>query len=369
MTENNSKLNSPYPLRREVHAKGKTEESVSFPTRRELHGQKLNNQKQSIPAEVKAEEPELQIEETSPAESVVVENVIAESTPPLPTHQVEGVGEDPQVFIDVSDEDIYPEKQPALEEVSSKKQPSFDEIVLPIEKPSPKKPILSIIALITAIVGFVFGILPGFLIVGWVLLPIAFILSIVALAVSRKKTLSIIALILTVLGIVASALVFFFFVGNAFEEAFEEIEVQQSAEVVAIESSSFGSKHTWADGLSVTVFEPGYFELDEAEKEQSIEMGLTPLIFTVEVENGTDRELESNEFYSAVTSTGEEATPIYNDSEELVFLGETIKPGDSLTYRVAYLVENPVNLEFEWRNLGSENEAVVFHYDEMTTNA
>lgn len=88
--------------------------------------------------------------------------------------------------------------------------------------PQPKqKNILGLIAFIVAVVGFVFACIPGALIVGWVLLPIAFILSLVSLFMKGKgKALGIAALILSVVGTLVGVLVFTFVVANSFDEAF-----------------------------------------------------------------------------------------------------------------------------------------------------
>ncbi|TQO19119.1 hypothetical protein FB472_0657 [Rhodoglobus vestalii] len=87
--------------------------------------------------------------------------------------------------------------------------------------PAKEKNVLGITAFIVAIVGFVFACIPGALIVGWILLPIAFILAIVALFLKGKsKTLALIGLIISVLGTIVGAVVFTAVVANAFDDAF-----------------------------------------------------------------------------------------------------------------------------------------------------
>lgn len=69
---------------------------------------------------------------------------------------------------------------------------------------------------LSIIIGFVFACIPGALIVGWVLLPAAFILSIVGLCLSGKsKGRSIAAVIISIIGVIAGFVVFFAVVGNA----------------------------------------------------------------------------------------------------------------------------------------------------------
>lgn len=83
---------------------------------------------------------------------------------------------------------------------------------LPTQQPTKtKKPrnTVGLIALIAAIVGFIFACVPGALIIGWILLPIAFILSIVSLFFKDKgKGMGIAALILSVVGTIVGVVVF-----------------------------------------------------------------------------------------------------------------------------------------------------------------
>lgn len=98
--------------------------------------------------------------------------------------------------------------------------------------------VLGLIALITAIVGFIFACIPGALIVGWVLLPIAFILSIVSFFQRGKgKGFGIAALIVSVVGTIVGAIVFFAVVAASFDQAFSEgsTVVAEPAEAVASE--------------------------------------------------------------------------------------------------------------------------------------
>lgn len=87
--------------------------------------------------------------------------------------------------------------------------------------PPEEKNAIGTIALVTAIVGFVFACIPGALIVGWILLPIAFVLSIVGLVLKRKKRKgAIAALILSIVGTIVGVIVFVTAVGGAIDDAF-----------------------------------------------------------------------------------------------------------------------------------------------------
>lgn len=86
-----------------------------------------------------------------------------------------------------------------------------------------KKPlnVVGLIALITAVLGFIFACVPGALIVGWILLPIAFVLALVSLFLKDKpKGMGITALILSIVGTIVGVVVFFAVVGSSFDNAF-----------------------------------------------------------------------------------------------------------------------------------------------------
>lgn len=101
---------------------------------------------------------------------------------------------------------------------------------VPAEDPTPaapeqtKKPrnVLGIVALVVAALGFVFAVMPGALIMGWVLLPIGFILGLVALFLRGKgKASATIAVILAVVGTIAGVITFTAVTANAFNDAFD----------------------------------------------------------------------------------------------------------------------------------------------------
>lgn len=91
------------------------------------------------------------------------------------------------------------------------------------ETREPGRNVLGIIALVTAILGAIFACVPGALILGWILLPIAFVLSLVSLFLRGKRRGSGIAgLIISVVGTIVGVVVFFAVVADAFDEAFTD---------------------------------------------------------------------------------------------------------------------------------------------------
>ncbi|KJQ54377.1 DUF2510 domain-containing protein [Microbacterium sp. SA39] len=87
---------------------------------------------------------------------------------------------------------------------------------------NPKKlNVLALVAAIIAAVGFIFACIPGALIVGWILLPIAFVLSIVSLFLKGdKKWLGIVGLVLSIVGTIVGVVVFLGVVAASVDEAF-----------------------------------------------------------------------------------------------------------------------------------------------------
>lgn len=100
------------------------------------------------------------------------------------------------------------------------------------------KNVLGIIAFVVAIIGFIFACVPGAFIIGWILLPVAFVLSIVALFLKGGKGLAITGLILSIVGTIVGFVVFFAFVGNSFQQAFgsdTSVDSDSAADAPAVE--------------------------------------------------------------------------------------------------------------------------------------
>lgn len=92
-----------------------------------------------------------------------------------------------------------------------------------------KHNVLALVAMIVAIVGFLFACIPGALIVGWILLPIAFVLSIVSLFLKGdRKWMGIVGLIVAIVGTIVGFIVFFAVVATAVDDAFGSGETSVS---------------------------------------------------------------------------------------------------------------------------------------------
>lgn len=87
-----------------------------------------------------------------------------------------------------------------------------------------EKNTVGLVGLIIAIIGFLFACIPGALIIGWLLLPIGFIVSVVSLFLKGKKqNLGIAGLIVSVVGTVVGFIVFFLVVDDVVDDALDDI--------------------------------------------------------------------------------------------------------------------------------------------------
>lgn len=90
----------------------------------------------------------------------------------------------------------------------------------PAGKPKPARNTIGLVALVTAVLGFVFAVMEGAYILGWILLPIAFVLSLVALFQrDQPKKAALAALIITLIGTVAGGIAFMNSIGKAIDAA------------------------------------------------------------------------------------------------------------------------------------------------------
>lgn len=142
-------------------------------------------------------------------------------------------------------------------------QPAYQPQQAPIGQPAPapakikpERNVLGIVALIAAALGFVFACIPGALIVGWILLPIGFILGIISLFLKDKaKWQGLTAVIVAVVGTIVGFVVFFTVVATSFDNAFGDSDVEVS------------------DGDTSVVEEGEEGEEDSAEEDAAAEVG------------------------------------------------------------------------------------------------
>jgi len=235
----------------------------------------------------------------------------------------------------------------------------------PDAAPNRKPHVLGIVALVVAAIGFVFACIPGALIVGWVLLPIAFILSLVALFLKGAKWPAITGLIVSVVGTIVGVVVFVTVVSTSFTEAFGDIdgaiaEASEAAEE-AIESElateepvpeapgtlEFGDTLVYDDNIELTVSAPEPYTPSEfaAGADQAANIA-----FTITITNNSTENLDPLPF-PQLSSGGQEASQIFDVSGEGGQVGlpptNVLLPGQSVTWISAWSVADPNSLTLQ----------------------
>ena len=119
----------------------------------------------------------------------------------------------------------------------------------PAPAPARQNNIIGIIALVASIIGFVFACIPRALVVGWVLLPIAFVLGVVGLFLTGKaKGTSIAAVVVSIIGTVVGVVVFFTVVSDVFKDSFNSADLPASSPAPDGSASSPTSTNDGGDG-------------------------------------------------------------------------------------------------------------------------
>lgn len=86
-----------------------------------------------------------------------------------------------------------------------------------------EKNVVGLVALILSVLGFVFACVPGALVVGWILLPVGFILGIVAVTrKDRKKATGVAAIVVSVVGTIVGVIVFVVIAAGAVSDGIDD---------------------------------------------------------------------------------------------------------------------------------------------------
>lgn len=105
-------------------------------------------------------------------------------------------------------------------------QPAYQTGGVPTPPPPPAAPArqrntLAIVGLVVAVLGLVFAVMEGAYLLGWILLPAAFVLSIVALVVrDRPRRMAVAALIISIVGTIAGGIAFMSSTARILDESF-----------------------------------------------------------------------------------------------------------------------------------------------------
>jgi len=237
----------------------------------------------------------------------------------------------------------------------------------PGRPPEPGKVnVLGVIALVVAGVGFVFACIPFVQVGGLILLPIAFVLSIVALFLEGRKWPAITGLIVSIVGAIVGAMVFALValnvVGQVVDSGVIQTEIEEQLEEqfgtpvppegepddgAQIDGLAFGETFAWDDGVSMTVSEPEPFTPSD------LAMGADQavnLAFTLTITNDSSENVQPVVF-SRLASGDTDATRIFDVGAEGGQVGipptTAILPGESITWREAWSVADPDSLTMQ----------------------
>lgn len=228
--------------------------------------------------------------------------------------------------------------------------------------------VLGIVALVVAVIGFILACIPFVQVIAWIVLPIAFVLSLVALFLEGRKWPAITGLVVSVLGGIVGAVVFAVVTvgvlgqiadsGVIQDEIERELEEEFGTPVPTEEATDapedgamggleFGDTMTWDDGVTMSVAEPEPFTPSDlsAGADQAVN-----LVFTLTITNDSSENLQPV-VISTLSSDGTEATRIFDIGADGGQVGipptTAILPGESITWREAWSVADEASLTMQ----------------------
>lgn len=221
-----------------------------------------------------------------------------------------------------------------------------------------KPPVLGIIALVVSAIGFIFACIPGALIVGWILLPIGFILSLVALFMKGGKWPAITGLILAVVGTVAGVVVFFAVVANAANDAFgssDPLPVASESAQAAPEPEDTASEEEPAANSDYAV------TIGDATQAKDYE-GKPALVVDFTFTNNSE---DDANFMFAVTAKAFqdgvelESAILLDGADGIQDSLKDVKPGSTITVQQAYVLEDTTDVTVEVSELISFDDSLI----------
>ena len=236
----------------------------------------------------------------------------------------------------------------------------------PSRMPEPGKVnVLGVVALVVAAVGFVLACIPFVQVAGFVLLPIALVLAIVALFLPGGKWPAIAGLIVAVLGAIVGIVVFAVVtvgvlgqivdsevipeIEEQLEEQFSPVPTEEADDPDGTSTGvlAFGDTQAWDDGVSMTVSGPEPFTPSDlaAGADQAEDV-----VFTLTITNDSSENVQPVVF-SRLESDGVEATRILDVGAEGGQVGipptTAVLPGESITWLEAWSVADSASLTME----------------------
>lgn len=244
----------------------------------------------------------------------------------------------------------------------------------PFAEPSYAEPsnrdlnVVGVIALGVAIVGLVFAFIPALSGVAWILVPVAIVLSIIGLSLRGAKWPAVTGLVVSIIAAVVGVVMFVASVigsiGTALDELDEAIpdvpglplpgqddpgaDPDPEPQAPDAGTLAFGETMTWDDGVALTVSAPEPYTPSE------FAVGATRanhVVVTLTLTNGSTGDLQPLPL-PALTSGDQEVSQVVDLGNDLLGPGDdvgipptaTIEPGGSVSWRVAWSVDDPTSL-------------------------
>ncbi len=243
----------------------------------------------------------------------------------------------------------------------------------PFTEPSNPGPnVVGIIALVVAIVGLVFMFIPPASGLVWILVPAAFVLSLIGLFLRGAKwaavTGLVVSIIAAIVGIVMFVILLIGAIGNVFDEIDDSIpdvpvfplpgEDDPGAEPDAEQPEApvagdlaFGETMTWDDGVALTVSVPEPYTPSEfavgATRENTV-------VFTLTITNNSTEDLQPLPL-PTLSSGDQEVSQVFDIGSDVFGPGDdvgipptaTVEPGGSVSWRAAWSLDDPSSLTLQ----------------------
>lgn len=243
----------------------------------------------------------------------------------------------------------------------------------PFTEPSnPGPSVVSIIALIAAIVGLVFVFIPAVSGVAWILVPIAFVLSLIGLFLRGAKWPAITGLVVSIIAaIVGIVMIVTFLIGSVgnvvdeFDDSIPDVPVfpqpgpddpgadpaPEQPEAPGAGEFAFGETMTWDDGVALTVSAP------EPYTPSDFAVGATQannVVFTLTITNNSTADLQPLPL-PTLSSGDQEVSQIIDIGSDLINPADdvgippttTVEPGGSVSWRAAWSLDDPSSLTLQ----------------------
>lgn len=216
-----------------------------------------------------------------------------------------------------------------------------------------KNNVVGIIALVAGIIGLICACIPGIMILGWLLLPVAFVLGIISLFLKGKKWPGIVGLVLSVLGSILGVVVFLVVMAHSVSDAADDISDSSSSSSASASATSgssqtahFGDTYRWDDGLEISVGKPQPFTPSDTAATGNSQ-GNQFRKFQVTVHNGTKEPVDASSFTATTQSGGKQAEEVMDSEKGIGLASGKIQPGKDLNYTIVFGVADPSDISMD----------------------